>query len=481
MTTAQRVGLALIAKNEAATLPTLLASITGAFDRVVLVDTGSEDGTVQAFTAWCESPEGPPSWATATMAWEDDFAAARNAADELLLNRDEHGMPAVDWTCWADCDDELRGARNLRALAAQAAPELAAFVADYEYAHDQHGNCICILRRERLVRAAHAGRWAGDVHEAQIIKAPLAPLDPTVATWIHRKPLTGLDSNERNLRILRAWNEREPDQPRVLVYLGTELLTRSQYAEAIPFLERYLQLPGEWLEERAQVHRKLAICHLQLGDMPAAQEVALRCITLLPDWPDTYLTLAHVAYHQANWPNAASFARRVLDLGQPQSLLILNPMDYTFQPRLILAGSLGEQGRIQEALDIGEQATRLVPDHPGLQLGMRTWQQHLKRTHTADSALAMAQLLVQHDEQAKALAFLEQCVPYYVHDDPRVVQARHQIRARTQGLVTHVGQADHYREATERGIPEEDMRIVPHLSRAQFLLNGLREQIQAAA
>jgi hypothetical protein len=47
------VGLAIIAKDEEKDLPTLLASISGAFDRVVLVDTGSFDMTKEVFDQWC--------------------------------------------------------------------------------------------------------------------------------------------------------------------------------------------------------------------------------------------------------------------------------------------------------------------------------------------------------------------------------------------------------------------------------------------
>ena len=44
---AATVGVALIVKDEAATLPRVLDSIAAAVDEIVVVDTGSTDATVQ--------------------------------------------------------------------------------------------------------------------------------------------------------------------------------------------------------------------------------------------------------------------------------------------------------------------------------------------------------------------------------------------------------------------------------------------------
>ena len=45
-----KIGLALIAKNEATRLPNLLTSVSRCFDYVALVDTGSTDKTVEELT-----------------------------------------------------------------------------------------------------------------------------------------------------------------------------------------------------------------------------------------------------------------------------------------------------------------------------------------------------------------------------------------------------------------------------------------------
>jgi glycosyltransferase involved in cell wall biosynthesis len=84
------LGLAMIVKNGAATLRNCIASVAGVADQIVIVDTGSTDGTVQlARELGAEVIDFP---------WQDDFAQARNAAVRALT---------TDWVLVMDDDEEL--------------------------------------------------------------------------------------------------------------------------------------------------------------------------------------------------------------------------------------------------------------------------------------------------------------------------------------------------------------------------------------
>ncbi len=467
---APTVGLALIVRDEADSLPGLLKSIEGAFDQIVLVDTGSKDATVLTFTAWAEVEQHDHPGFTFKVEhfdWIDDFAAARTFADSLL---------DTDWTCWADADDSIQGAQNLRGLAAQAPPELAAYVADYRYAVDDHGNTVCTLRRERLVRAG-AGTWWGRVHEAQLLQGPTTLVDPAVVLWVHRKSHEAKPSQPRNLRILRKWLKDEPHNPRVLGYLGTEEAAMGRHKIAVGYYRRYLKLKTGWDEERAQIHRKLSASLNALGEHHKARTVAYEALNLLPSWPDSYLSLAQCSYHLGEHVQAIEWAQRVLELGQPDSLLILNPLDYTLQPQLVIAGAKGALGDVEAAIDHAERALSIVPDQPHLQQHLAGWKQSSKREHTAKMAVGHAQFLVAHDEQLKALTFLEGAVPYFAQDHPDVVAARSQLRERLYPLLDPTGTAEHYEGDTEGGY--EDVSLVGNLPRARLLADGIREQVAA--
>ena len=470
-----KLGLALIARNEETRLPNLLESVKGCFDYATLVDTGSKDKTVQVFNEWAqqESKDHPDFRAVwAPEPWNEDFSAPRRRADELLAQWED-----CTHFVWADADDTLNGPQNLRALAEQMPDEIAAYVFPYQYAHDPHGNVTCRLKRERIVRREISGNWQGRVHEAQLIDGAAMDRPATDCEWVHHPEAEGRVP-DRNLRILRRWLREEPRNPRVLGYIGTELMGRGKVKAAAGYFRRYLKEHTGWDEERAQVHRKLAVCLIAEGKLAEAENQALRALTVLPSWPDSYLTLGEVAYHRHEWQKAGDWCKRVLELGCPDTLLIVNPLEYQVQPRVIMAGSLGGLGRYEAAIEIGSQIMQLVPDHAEVATTMQAWRAIHKREQVAAKAIEDAQVLVAHDEQAKALILLEQCVPVFAQDHPNVVAIRSQLRERLLFVNNAELYAEHYEQAPDNApsnTDEQALAIAEQLPRSHFLLDTLRE------
>jgi glycosyltransferase involved in cell wall biosynthesis len=84
------LGLAMIVKNGAETLRNCLGSVAGLMDQIVVVDTGSTDGSPQlARELGAEVFETP---------WQDHFALARNAAVKAV---------STDWVLVMDDDEQL--------------------------------------------------------------------------------------------------------------------------------------------------------------------------------------------------------------------------------------------------------------------------------------------------------------------------------------------------------------------------------------
>jgi glycosyltransferase involved in cell wall biosynthesis len=194
------LGLAIVARDEEANLPHLFASVAGAFDQVVLLDTGSTDRTVEVFEGWAADQPLPLGYRVGSFKWRNDFAAARNAADALL---------DTDWFCWADCDERANDAAMLRGLVGSLPPEAAGVVCGI----DPCGDGLWLPR----LRIARRGRseWTGRVHELLGIEGPVAQVPPPLCGWVHRR--TDWDeSDERDRRILTRWLEDEPTNERAL-------------------------------------------------------------------------------------------------------------------------------------------------------------------------------------------------------------------------------------------------------------------------
>jgi glycosyltransferase involved in cell wall biosynthesis len=71
--------LTIIVKNEAGNLEACLSSVAGLFDEIVVVDTGSVDGTEEIAREFGAR--------VFDFVWVDDFATARNAALVLAGDR----------------------------------------------------------------------------------------------------------------------------------------------------------------------------------------------------------------------------------------------------------------------------------------------------------------------------------------------------------------------------------------------------------
>ena len=256
------IGLAVIARDEEASIGRLLDSVgfsepdpdtdeapfvgeawrhDAAVDFVVVCDTGSEDKTREiARERGCRVVD---------FEWVEDFSAARNASFDAL--------PDVDFTLWADCDDEILEAPKLRLIAANMGPEIAGTIHRYDYARDEAGNCICELWRERLVRRAAYGGWTLPVHEVEQVNGALAHAEEV--EWVHHTE--GRERiPERNYKILSADYERsDPPSLRTLAYLGTECLALSKFEQAADLFREYFDRPdANSGEEGCQVAHKLA-------------------------------------------------------------------------------------------------------------------------------------------------------------------------------------------------------------------------------
>ncbi len=81
----------MIVKNEEKDLPRLLSSIRGLADETIIVDTGSNDNTVDIAKSYGAKVYHFP--------WCNDFSAARNESLKYATK---------DYILWLDADDEIK-------------------------------------------------------------------------------------------------------------------------------------------------------------------------------------------------------------------------------------------------------------------------------------------------------------------------------------------------------------------------------------
>lgn len=306
-TTRPTVGLGLIARDEEQTLPRLLASCEGAFDEVVLVDTGSTDATVARFVAWGETQPGTRC-RVIPFAWIDDFGVARQVALAALES---------DWCAWADCDDVLHGARELRAAAAQAPSSVAGLTARYDYGPREFARHVRLLRRG-------VGRWHGAVHEALEVRGTVAPLPGDDVRWVHHPaPREGVKPRlRRDLEILRRQVAGAPDDdPRAVFYLAQTHRDLGETDAAVALYARRADMTG-WDEERFYAMFQAGAL-LADSDWPRAMTTLIAAWELRPQRLEPLQALSANLRVRGAYEAAHLFARRGIGCPQPPDALFV--------------------------------------------------------------------------------------------------------------------------------------------------------------
>jgi glycosyltransferase involved in cell wall biosynthesis len=268
------LSVCILARDEAPNLAELIPSLLAVADEVIVVDTGSSDGT----------PEAARRLGATVVAhdWTDDFARARNAGLDAVGRR---------WVLWLDADERLAGdsAAAVRKWVARDDVEAVSVILASPHGDDdpvaESAGRYC-----RLFRADVGARFEGRVHE-QILPALERRGARVMDSDIRISHLgyaldaeTMRQKKERNLRLLMKSLEECPDDPYTLFQLGTTLAALGDFARALPPLRRSLAVGEATMprEIRIWTHLRIAQAAYAALDLETVQRHARRALEVSP-------------------------------------------------------------------------------------------------------------------------------------------------------------------------------------------------------
>ncbi len=275
----------LVVRDEAARLPDCLRALQGFAARIVVLDTGSTDGTV-------ELARRAGAWVT-SRAWNGDFARARNAALE-------HVGPG--WVLSVDADERAVGdAQALAGSLAAVPPGVDALTVEVRNPYPEAGRDAHVHAPARLFRRGGV-RWEGAVHErlrrpdgAPLVTAACPPAALTLVHDGYRDPATVRAKARRNAdlardelaRVSAAGPDEVPARARAWYELGRSLLAAEDLAGAVTALHHAVTTAGP--DPLALPARDFLVrARLALGDWAGAEAdlVPLRAESADPRYPD---------------------------------------------------------------------------------------------------------------------------------------------------------------------------------------------------
>ena len=342
------ISLCMIVKNEAAVLGRCLESAAALVDEIVIVDTGSTDGTKEIARQFTDKLFDFP--------WADDFAAARN------FSFDRAGG---DYCMWLDADDVIEEADRVRfrAMREQLLPQADVVMLPYHTAFDPQGRPTFTYYRERVVRNDARFRWAGAVHEAITPAGEIRWSDAAVS---HKKE--GPGDPDRNLRIYQAQLAAgKALDPRNQFYYARELWYHSRFEEAAKVLTAFLDCGKGWLENQIEACRLLSRCMTALGRDRDALSSLLRSLTLDTPRAEVCCDIGGWFFAREQWRQAAFWYELALTRQRDDtSGAFVSPDCYGYLPALQLCVCWYRLGDAEKASAFNELAATFRPEDPSV-------------------------------------------------------------------------------------------------------------------
>jgi tetratricopeptide (TPR) repeat protein len=299
-----QLSLAMIVKNEARCLARCLQSIRSIVDEVVIADTGSTDDTVNIAKNFGAK--------ILHFDWVNDFSAARNYS---------LGQATGDWILVLDADEFASDAlaKEIREFV-QNQPSIGRLkiVSDFR----RNGNT---LRSQSFVSRLFplGAHFQGRIHE-QVV-SPLPRMNLRGELW-HDGYLE-TQKSDRNVKLLLAELEREPDNAYLRYQLAIEYTSLDQTENAFHCLQQSFARMKSGDGFAPNVVVDLLYAAMALKKFDAGIEAVERAETLLQDFPDYYLARG-LFYMNLIRSNAAKYAPELPKIEQSfQRCLALGETD----------------------------------------------------------------------------------------------------------------------------------------------------------
>ncbi|SFH75663.1 Glycosyltransferase involved in cell wall bisynthesis [Selenomonas ruminantium] len=256
----------LIARNEAGEIESWLAKASVYSDEILVVDTGSEDGT-----AMMAQQSGAR---VLSFDWQDDFAAARNFALEQVPDD-------ADWIVFLDADETFYEPQRLRGFLAymmRQQPDIEGVqVPIVNVDMDAWGREIQRFRALRIWRNRRAYRYRGVIHEAlysfrgeirQSYAAELAVRHTGYSAGRIQQKLT------RNLQLIMKAMQEQGEHPLHFRYLADCLYGLHEYELAAAYAQKALQSGITTVAGEGELYRLWLHCARKL-QKPAAKQLEI--------------------------------------------------------------------------------------------------------------------------------------------------------------------------------------------------------------
>jgi glycosyltransferase involved in cell wall biosynthesis/Tfp pilus assembly protein PilF len=364
------LSLCMIARDEASFLERCLASAAPHVDEIIVVDTGSSDGTVRvARAAGAEVSE---------FEWTDDFAEARNASLSAASG---------DWILLLDCDEVIaeRDWPALRAAVGRKGSD-AYRLTTRNYARDPH----------RVGFVAVAGEYAGEEKD-------YVGWFPTTKVRLFR--------NDDRVRFVGALDELVETSIQQMGGVTDDLdvpVHHYGYVEKERPTARYAvtaKTKANQMPDSAAAHYELALALRDDNQLIEAERAISRGLDLIEAGVDpgpyvqpafAYLVAGDVAGQLSKHGDSTRYYERAIEIDGK-----------CFQAMNNLGTILMREGSLDEAERLYKQAGALAPEVPAIQENLRRVRMRLEKEAAMNEGGRLTLCMIAGNEEERLPRCLE--------------------------------------------------------------------------
>ena len=338
-----------IAQNESSFVDRWMDSMSEA-DQVVVLDTGSDDGTAERLRA-----RGARVAVEQIIPWR--FDRARNRSLELVPED-------ADVCVCTDLDEVFRpGWRS--ALEGVWTPETRQASYRYTWSFQPDGSEGVVFWQEKI-HARRGFRWVHPVHEVLEWVGERGPLALVQGVQLDHHP-DPQKSRGQYLPLLELSVAEDPEDDRNLHYLGREYLYYGRWDDCIRTLTQHLSLPSAvWRDERAASMRYIARAHARKGERDEARDWYLRAAAEAPHLREPWTDLAMLLYEDQEWEGVLYATACALKIRERPRTYICEAEAWGSLPHDLRCQAYYHTGRLPQALEEARLALAAAPSDPRL-------------------------------------------------------------------------------------------------------------------
>ena len=295
------ISLCMIARNEEKWLKMSLGSAKQWVDEIILVDTGSQDRTMELAREFGAR--------IFQHRWQNSFALHRNQSLEYARG---------DWLLILDADEKLDQKTAPFLAGLTQIPECDAYFVDILHLSSDGGHTL--QSTPRFFRNNAGLQFKGNIHETLIglkgkcLRSPLRLIHHGFA----QGPQVMRQKNLRNLALIRNWVEKEPKNPTALTYLAqTQMIWPETAQQALTAGLKALELAKARKTPARMLVRIYHPIWISLTQLERHGEVVLwanECRNSLPDYPDSYFSLTWAHLEMGHWELVREAAQKFMNL-----------------------------------------------------------------------------------------------------------------------------------------------------------------------